>query len=384
MRVTTAFTEEEYDKKKRVIIYGAGNYGEIALGGLTKMGIRADAFIDKNHAGKKYHGVVVKSPDYLKEYKNDIFLVASLNYFDEIVDLLIEEGVEHYYDIEHLMEICPDNFLNEYTLDEKKNVQKYKNVINNYNQGQLTIGHVEVVITERCTLKCKDCANLMQYYHKPENLDIEDIMKTFDNFIDSIDVLLEMRILGGEPFIVRDIDKLINHYVHNDKIKRITIYTNSTILPAKGIITSLKNDKVVVHMSNYGEKSRKLKDLKTILREEKVNYYIHEYSEWNDLGGLEERKYRDNMVRKLFSECLMAKCYTFYRGKLYLCPRSAHGEKIGAFKNRDSETLDFTNGKKSKEEITRLIKNTYELTACTYCNGSCVRSQRIPAAVQCK
>ena len=32
---------------------------------------------------------------------------------------------------------------------------------------------MDVVITERCSLKCKDCANLMQYYEKPQNSDLE-------------------------------------------------------------------------------------------------------------------------------------------------------------------------------------------------------------------
>ncbi len=382
MRVTSKFIESCYDDEKKIIIYGAGNYGELALGGLMKLGIKVDLFVDKNHSGEMYHGIPVYGPECIKKYKNDIYLIASLNYFNDIVNTLINNGVENYYDIEYLIEICPDEFLNEYTLDEKRNIQKYRNVINNYNEDKLVIGHVEVVVTERCTLKCKDCANLMQYYLYPENLNIYEIINSFDNFMDSIDVLLEMRILGGEPFIVKELGNFINHYINNDKIKRISIYTNSTILPAEETIAILKNDKIAVHMSDYGAYSRNLIKLQAKLEMEKINYYIHKYSDWNDLGTLKERDYTLQTIRRIYSECMMSKCYTFYRGKLYLCPRSAHGERIGAFINKTTEKIDFSNGKKSKKEILNLIDNTSGLTACKYCNGSCVRSRKIPAAIQ--
>ena len=39
-----------------------------------------------------------------------------------------------------------------------------------------TIVHLDVVLTECCTLRCKSCSNLMQYYHHPENLDVDEVI----------------------------------------------------------------------------------------------------------------------------------------------------------------------------------------------------------------
>ena len=250
MRLTETFTKEFYNSEKKLLIYGAGNYGEIALGGLKEIGLTPDYFVDKNHAGELYHQIPVISPQEINRFSQDVFLVASLNYFGEIVATLIKNEVEIFYDIEYLIEICPDEFLNEYTLDEKRNIDKYKNVINNYNKDELIVGHVEVVLTEKCTLRCKDCANLMQYYEKPENLEVNGIIQSFDKFLTTIDILLEMRLLGGEPFLVNDMDKLLLHYINNNKIKRITVYTNSTIIPNEKILRVLADKKVSVHMSD--------------------------------------------------------------------------------------------------------------------------------------
>ena len=387
MRITKSFTKENYDKTKKILIYGAGNYGQIALFGLKSMGIMPDFFVDKNHAEEMYYGVKVIAPEEVTKYKNDIFLIASLNYFFDIMEILNEKNVENYFDIERLIEICPDYSLNEYALDEKNNIEKYRGVINNYNLGKVIIGHVEVVLTEKCTLRCKDCANLMQYYSKPENLDLNEIIRTFDNFLETIDLLLELRLLGGEPFLITDIDKIVDYYSNNEKVKRITIYTNSTIIPKQNVINSLKNEKVVIHMSDY-EFSNKVKELDSLFKENKINHYVHAYEQWNDLGSLSKREYSDDVLKKLYEECLMSKCYTFYRGKLFLCPRSAHGERLGCFKNTKKEYIDFnemTDKIESKREnVIELISNTRVLTACNYCNGSCVRSNKVSAAIQLK
>ena len=49
MRLTETFTKEFYNSEKKLLIYGAGNYGEIALGGLKEIGLTPDYFVDKNH-----------------------------------------------------------------------------------------------------------------------------------------------------------------------------------------------------------------------------------------------------------------------------------------------------------------------------------------------
>ena len=54
------------------------------------------------------------------------------------MEILNEKSIENCFDIE----ICPDYSLNEYTLDEKHNIEKYRGVINNYNLGKVIIGHV--------------------------------------------------------------------------------------------------------------------------------------------------------------------------------------------------------------------------------------------------
>lgn len=386
MRLTKSFTADCLKENQKIIIYGAGRYGELAFRGLEYLGLKPAYFADRSLSGTHYMGIEVISPDDLKNYQEDVVLIASLNYFYEMLSVVQVMGNE-YYDIYELILLQYDEeILSEYALDEKKNEQKYLNIIENAGTHGLVLSHCEIVLTECCTLKCRDCANLMQYYQHPEKIDADEIICDFSKFLDSIDLLLELRLLGGEPFIYKDMNRIIEAFLNHEKIKRITVYTNSTVIPSEKMMECLRNEKISVHMSDYGTVSSKIDKLKKVFEEKGIDYYIHKYDKWYDLGGIEKRDYNDGIEKMLYQNCLMAKCYTFYRGKFYLCPRAAHGERLGAFENKANEVADFTmeemNIQKKKEELQGLLENTDYLTACRYCDGCSSRSKEVDAAVQ--
>lgn len=387
MRLTKSFTADCVQENQKIVIYGAGRYGELAYRGLEYLGLKPAYFVDRSLCGTQYMGTDVISPDELGEHLEDIILIASLNYFYEMLSMVQALGNEYYYDIFELVKLEYDeSILSEYALDEKKNEQKYLNIIENAGTHGLIMSHCEIVLTECCTLKCRDCANLMQYYLHPEKIDADEIIRDFSKFLDSIDLLLELRLLGGEPFIYKDINRIMEAFLNHEKIKRITVYTNSTVVPSEKMMECLKAEKVSVHMSDYGAVSNKIEKLKKVFEENGIQYYIHKYDKWYDLGGLYKRDYSNKIEKTLYQNCLMAKCYTFYRGRFYLCPRAAHGERLGAFKNKTNEVIDFTreecNIQEKKEALKRLLKNTECISACSYCDGCSSRSKEVDAAIQ--
>ncbi len=202
MRVTKSFTLKDLNSGQKIIIYGAGRYGELALRGLQYLKLQPMFFADRFLAGEERLGIKVIEPSELQNYKDDVILIASYNHFYEMLSFLQDNGNLYYYDILELLKLNYDEcILSEYLLDEKRNWQKYEKVIETVVKKGLIIPHCEIVITECCTLKCRDCSDLMQYYTHPENLDINEIIRTFGNFLDSIDGLSELRILGASCII---------------------------------------------------------------------------------------------------------------------------------------------------------------------------------------
>ena len=53
----------------------------------------------------------------------------------------------------------------------------------------LKLKSIDVQITEKCSLKCKDCSNLMQYYKKPIDADFEILTKSIDKILNAVDLI---------------------------------------------------------------------------------------------------------------------------------------------------------------------------------------------------
>ena len=51
----------------------------------------------------------------------------------------------------------------------------------------------------------------MQYYEQPIDNDLELLIKSFDNFIKAVDYCYEVRMIGGEPLMYKNINRVIEH-----------------------------------------------------------------------------------------------------------------------------------------------------------------------------
>ena len=126
--------------------------------------------------------------------------------------------------------------------------------------GVLNIKSIDIQITERCSLKCKDCSNLMQYYTRPENSDLNLMLKSINRFMACVDNIYEFRVIGGDPFMSKDLYKIIDNLVQYAHVQKIAIYTNARIIPKKEDLEHLKNKKVILDISNYGLLDKKKKE----------------------------------------------------------------------------------------------------------------------------
>ena len=71
----------------------------------------------------------------------------------------------------------------------------------------------------------------MQYYTKPQNAEMEDLFLSLDKIMSVIDSIDEFRVLGGDPFMNKEMYKVINKLDAYNSGARIAIYTNGQIIP---------------------------------------------------------------------------------------------------------------------------------------------------------
>lgn len=252
-----------------------------------------------------------------------------------------------------------------------------------------------IVITHICTLNCKLCGGYIPYYNNPDHLQLKDIEKTIDNYFKVVDNVGDFSITGGEPLLHPELDKiLIKVLKYSDRIDRVLILTNGTLLMDEKVIKILnKNrEKCMVTISDYGNLSINANNLKEILDTANIPCRVIKYSGndlfcdgWVDYGNHEKKSFTKEDTDKKGRSCAIRsrEVSIIEDGELHACGRSYYRMKIGKIPKNPEEFINLLDDNLdinlSKDILNSLLKKT-SITSCAYCNGLCEDSVRyIPA-----
>jgi organic radical activating enzyme len=243
-----------------------------------------------------------------------------------------------------------------------------------WNYKKLFLTSVELVITEKCNLNCDSCSNLMPYYENPQSKHTDELIKYVSSFLDIVDYIVYIKLIGGEPFLNRDFGELINYICNNKKYEKkyekIAICSNGTVNPDKKTleIMSKYNDKLIVFITNYGKKSEKVI---IPLKENRISYEISSLdAPWFDSGKPEKNHRNEKCLKNMFQQCTYSKiCNTILDGNYYLCPRQAHGTKLGKIPN-DGNFFNLLSDESREIKYQKLkkLRNVSCIIACDYCD----------------
>ena len=203
-------------KNKKIILYGAGVVGEICLFGFNQHKIKVDFFCDSdtNRTGDTFNGLKILSPTELKKLDKDrtfyyyyyyVFLKNDLNAlgFKNILNCeLLLNSTDFSNSNLSISALKVERWVSFYNAMIKREIFK--------KEGKVYVKSLDVQITEHCSLRCKDCSNLMQYYSKTKNSNIDILFNSIDRFMSCVDQLYEFRVIGGDPFMNKDMHKIIN------------------------------------------------------------------------------------------------------------------------------------------------------------------------------
>lgn len=252
--------------------------------------------------------------------------------------------------------------------------------------NRLIIPQLDFVITTKCSLRCKNCADLMPYFKCPENRTLEDLQKEMDKLLECVDSINEVVVLGGEPFLHPDINQVLSYLVGLNKVKSVVIFTNGTIVPKREeVIKVLKNKKIQILISDYGKVSRNKDKLLQLSRERGFSCKINFIPLWASFGKLHRRNRNESQLIKQFRSCDIP-CRTYFEGKFHYCERSAMGTALGYIPSTDDDYVDIINGNYSRDEVRkRIIDLSYAksyIEACRYCDKGTLACVEVPIAEQ--
>jgi hypothetical protein len=351
------------------IIYGASIVGKIVLQNCKDRGIHVDYFCDESPGkiGTFIDGVEVVHPvkinDPLAHWIIAVIDIKSVvantlknGRWETCLDYIGDFSTEDVF-VQGVVDMCRFTHRALQTTDK------------------LLVSNVDLVITERCSLKCKDCSNLMQYYDSPQHIDSQLLFRTIDRFCDLADEIQEFRIIGGETFMNKDHHLILEKALSKTNINYVVVYTNGTIDIPLNKIRYYQDPRVVVSVTDYNELSRNLTKLVQTLKENGVKYYIQTFDDWFDCGKVVPRK--DVNVYKW---CCGKDLLTILYDKVFKCPFSAHGINLNLIP--DDEQEDCLNMfQTNKEELKCFIEHQVP-KSCHYCNGRIYGESKIKPCIQ--
>tara|TARA_B100000767_G_scaffold274690_1_gene308521 strand:- start:1050 stop:2276 length:1227 start_codon:yes stop_codon:yes gene_type:complete len=383
---------QNFKETKSTILFGTGNLGKIALKAINNTNIEVIAIADNDESkwGKQWNGYDVINPKDIKNYNQvDSIIIASLNFPYMRKQVLDVNKSINIYDFDFLLnEINLEECNTDWSADRcKEQLDLYTYSVNaQKKKGDLFLNSIDLVLTEKCSLKCKDCSNLMQYYAKPVDEDFDTLVNSIDKILSTVGHIREVRIIGGEPLLYKKIDLVINHLLKYDNYDKIYIYTNGTIVLKGDKMNVFNNPKVVFKISNYGEISRNVEKLENKLDELNIQYITERVRTWQDCAIIDKFDRDEKLTKSIFGNCCENQGLTVLHGKLYLCPFAAHATNLDAIEKYDDDIIDTKDEKNLdfKKQLEDLYFNREYIGACHSCNGRDHNVAKVEAGVQTK
>lgn len=277
---------------------------------------------------------------------------------------------------------------------QREFMHKFLPVLFVYKYDLLYVDLVQICLTERCTLKCKDCAHgCFAVDAKSEDLSLEMAKKSADSFFSKVDIVREFVLIGGEPLLYKDLGEIISYIGerYRDKISIFSIVTNGTIIPGQEVLDVCKKYDVLVRISDYSETLKWIQErngqLINQLEQNEVAYILEgKISQWMDYGFQTiNRKSNGNELIQVFDGC-QTPCREIRGNKYYYCVMARTVSENLGFGIGQSDYLDLDSLKDDYKKVFMEFEYGYSdkgyLDMCNHCAGADAEKRIIPAAVQ--
>ncbi len=231
--------------------------------------------------------------------------------------------------------------------------------------GKIEIPFVEAILTTKCTLKCRNCSNLIPEYdkHMHPQISVDEYLHDMDVLLEKVSYIHRFKIHGGEPMLCDRLPEIIDKCCSNAKIGEVRMSTNATIMPNEVLIKSFCHEKFVLFISNYQCSSNNAKKLIEICRKHGIKYRFDDNQTWVKYGDVTKH---NKPIEQLIQErklCCMAKCIAMLNGKIFLCSRQANATQMGLIPNSCGIDIHSSSFKK---EMKKLYGDPYN-AFCDYC-----------------
>ena len=359
---------------KPIIIFAIPDEAEAVFNACKENKIKVSVFCD-NEARKAdtlFCGLKVIHASSLKKKFPEAKIIVAYHNIDDCARQISEMGYSEIYSSLQLIEnyklnaykhLIPQSYM-----QAKLSVSKASHSLY-FDKNKTFLRSLDIVITTKCSMNCESCANLMQFYSSAQNTD-EKIVEAVEILENNVDYIGEYRIIGGEPLMNRNWDKITLNIANKNIKRNIFIYTNGTIAPKEDKLKKLEGKNINFYITDYGKLSRNVSNLEESLKKYGIGYQRELAHDWVDCSNIRKHNRNTARLKQVFKECCAKKLFTLLSGKLYTCPFIANAANLKAIPDNKADYVDlFSDSNSIKNKIKKLVKMDLFFPACDFCDG---------------
>lgn len=370
---------KEFRKQEEIYIFGAGILGEEIRQVLEWYSLFAgyiDNDVEKQRKGFK-GAKVIPFKDYDKGTgRKKIVVAASEENMHAICAQLEREGLHKDKDY-----FCHQEFIN-----------TVFPMLSFYHYNKLFVELAQICLTERCTLKCRKCAHgCFNVPNTAEDPTLDSVKQSADIFFSRFDAVKEFVLIGGEPFLYKDIKEAIAYIgeKYRNRMLIFAITTNGTILPDEETIKLCLEYDVTIRVSDYSDSIPQLEQqydrlYKKLAGNKVIVWKTDKEKSWFDYGFKEfDRGDSVAGLMDAFDRC-KTPCREIKGSKYYYCvmARSVAENLETGVGEQDYIDLNEVDDRNVLLEFQLGFSDKGYLDMCRFCRGAEAKDYLIPAAEQ--
>lgn len=377
--------EKLYHTERPIVIFGAGEIGKRAILRMEYLGLKKQIVClgdnSQDKIGTYIEDIEILPKDVIRERYPKAQIVITVGDKDA-AEAIRKDFVKLGY----------REFISRQALLHRFEFDGHREKALVYRDGKYILRQIVVSVTERCTLKCKYCSQMMTRFEHPQDMDTHQVVKSIQNLLDCITYVQDLTLLGGEPLMNKELPqicKAAGEMKKQGKIKFISIVSNATIVPGEELLQVMKEYGIMIMFSDYGDLSVNMEKAQRACDEYGVQWryaYSGGKSEekiqyWNKMSTEKTDLTKEQLDNK-FARCnSVYDCNMIYRGRYYFCSYSAFLSGLGIMKP-EGNSFDLLNSSQTSEERAQEYRRFMEIEkaieGCYYCNFH----GKVPAAEQ--
>lgn len=253
---------------------------------------------------------------------------------------------------------------------------------------RIEIDRLCLMVTERCTLRCKMCTTHVPTLHAlniARDYDIAQIRKSLQTLFELTDHVRCVSVTGGEPILYSQLAELIEYlFQHEAWFSQLDVITNGTLAVSEPVLRAMaKSEKARFIVDHYGpELSGKVDEIAEQCKTFHVRYDIRKYygedaycGGWVDMGTLPKRL-SDGEAREHYQKCMNAgaerKACAIFGSVFAFCTQPYLRWRMGEIPREDALWIDMADDHITPEEKYRQLVelcNAPFNPGCFWCGG---------------